>query len=83
MEIETKRTDKDELVRGLKKMAIALIMMFAGPTLFYIATTNKEKPLYIPLLIISIIICLGAGYIAFKGLQTIGNSMFGDKTNSN
>ena len=83
METETKRTDKDELVRGLKKMVISLVMMFAGPTLFYIATTNKEKPLYIPILIISFLICAAAIFFAFKGLQTIMNSMFGDKSNSN
>ena len=71
-----KKTNKDILVKGLKKMAISLIMMFAGPTLFYIATTNKEKPLYIPLLIISFLICAGAIFFAFKGLQTIMNSMF-------
>jgi len=81
--METKRTDKAVLIIGLKKMALSLVMMFAGPTLFYIATTNKEKPLYIPILVISILVCLGAGIVAFKGLQTIMKSMFGDKSNSN
>ncbi|MFT5217512.1 MAG: hypothetical protein ACI83H_002651 [Glaciecola sp.] len=77
--METKRTDKDVLAKGLKKMAISLVMMFAGPSLFYIATTNKEKPLYIPLLILSLLICGGAIFAAFKGLQTIMESMFGTK----
>lgn len=81
--METKRTNKEILIKGLKKMAISLIMMFAGPTLFYIATTNKEKPLYVPILVISLLICAGAVFFAFKGLQTIMNSMFGKKTNSN
>lgn len=81
--METKRTNKEVLAKGLKKMAISLVMMFAGPTLFYIATTNKEKPLYIPILIVSIIICVGAVFFAFKGLQTIMNSMFGEKSSSN
>lgn len=81
--METKRTNKDLLVKGLKKMAISLVMMFAGPTLFYIVTTNKEKPLYIPLLIISLLICGGALFFAFKGLQTIMNSMFEKKSSSN
>lgn len=81
--METKRTNKEILVKGLKKMVLSLIMMFAGPTLFYIATTNKEKPLYIPLLIISFLVCAGAVFLAFKGLQTIMDSMFGKKTNSN
>lgn len=82
--METKRTNKEILGKGLKKMAISLVMMFAGPTLFYIATTNKEKPLYIPILIISLVICTGAIFFAFKGLQTIMNSMFdSNKSNSN
>jgi len=80
--METKRTNKEVLSKGLKKMAISLVMMFAGPSLFYIATTNKEKPLYIPLLIISLLICGGAIFFAFKGLQTIMNSMFGSNKSS-
>lgn len=75
-------TDKEQLTRGLKKMVIALLMMFAGPTLFYIATTNKEKPLYIPLLIVSLILCASAVFFAFKGIQTIMKSMFEGKNQS-
>ncbi len=81
--METNRTNKDVLVKGIKKMIISLVMMFAGPTLFYIVTTNKEKPFYIPLLIISLLICTGAIFFAYKGLQTIMNSMFDNKSNSN
>ena len=72
-------TNKETLVKGLKTMAISLIMMFAGPSLLYIVATNKEKPFYLPLLIISILICIAAVLFAFKGLQTIMRSMFGDK----
>lgn len=81
--METKRTNKNVLVKGLKKMGVSLVMMFAGPTLFYIATTNKEKPLYFPILIISFMICAGAVFFAFKGIQTIMNSMFDTKSDSN
>ncbi len=81
--METNRTDKDMLLQGIKKIAISLILMFAGPSLFYITTSNKEKPFYILLLIISLILCGGAIYFAFKGIQTIMNSIFGKKTNSN
>ncbi len=75
--MENNRTDRELLAKGLKKMAGALIMMFAGPTLFYIVTTNKENSFYIPLLIISILICFGAVFLAFKGLQTVMKSIFG------
>jgi len=77
--MKTERTNKDLLAKGLKKMGVSLILMFAGPTLFYIITSNKEKPFYIPLLIISLVLCGGAIYFAFKGIQTIMNSMFGKK----
>jgi len=77
--MKTERTNKDLLAKGLKKMGISLILMFAGPTLFYIITSNKEKPFYIPLLIISLVLCGGAIYFAFKGIQTIMDSMFGKK----
>lgn len=81
--METKRTDKEVLKRGIQKMSIAVLMMFIGPTLFYIATTNKDKPLYIPLLIISIVICIVAVFMAFWGLQKVMKSMFDKTTNSN
>ncbi|MHA7941466.1 DUF6095 family protein [Formosa sp. 3Alg 14/1] len=74
--METKRTNKKILVDGLKKMAISLGLMFLGPSLIHIAFTNTEKPLYIPLLILGIVVCGLAVFFAFKGLKTIMDSMF-------
>jgi len=74
--METKRTNKNILVKGLKKMGLSLICMFLGPTLIYIAFSNQEKALYIPLLILSLLLCVLAVYLAFIGLRTIMDSMF-------
>tara|TARA_B100000809_G_C14999826_1_gene481145 strand:- start:241 stop:477 length:237 start_codon:yes stop_codon:yes gene_type:complete len=74
--MKTKKTDKDLLVKGLKTMGITAILMFLGPTLFYIGLSNPDKPLYIPILIAAGTICILAIYFAFKGLQTIMDSMF-------
>ncbi len=74
--METKRTNKDVLVIGLKKMGMALLFMFLGPTLLYVAFSNQEKALYIPILIVGIAICACAIYFAFKGINTIMDSMF-------
>jgi len=41
-----------------------------------IAFSNKEKPLYIPILIIGCLISAMAVYLIFKGINTIMNSMF-------
>ncbi|WOD43800.1 DUF6095 family protein [Hwangdonia lutea] len=79
--METHKTDKNVLVKGLKKMGIALGCMFLGPILLHIALTNKEKPLYIPILIIGGVICALAIFFAFKGINTVLDSMF-KKNNS-
>ena len=77
--MKTKKTDKDVLLRGVKKMGISLALMFLGPTLIYIAFSNQEKPLYIPLLIGGILACSFAIFFAFKGINTILDSMFKSK----
>ncbi|MFD1161841.1 MULTISPECIES: DUF6095 family protein [Hwangdonia] len=79
--METHKTDKNILVKGLKKMGIALACMFLGPILLHIALSNKEKPLYIPILIMGGIICALAIFFAFKGINTVLDSMF-KKNNS-
>ncbi|OIQ16300.1 DUF6095 family protein [Lacinutrix sp. MedPE-SW] len=74
--METKSTDRDILVKGLKKMGISIAFMFLGPTVLYIAFSNQEKILYIPLIVIGVLFCISAIYFAFKGLNTILDSMF-------
>lgn len=73
------RTDKDILVKGLKQMGICLILMFTGPTLLHLTLDNKEKSLYIPLLIVSIILCISAVVFLFIGINTVLNSIFKKK----
>lgn len=77
--METDRTNKDMLVKGLKTMGISLACMFLSPILFHIALTNKEKPLYIPILIVAILVGALAIYLAFKGLNIVMDSMFKKK----
>ncbi|WP_303318950.1 DUF6095 family protein [Flavivirga abyssicola] len=74
--METEKTNKEILVKGLKIMGTSLGAMFLGPLLIHIAFSNQEKPLYIPILIVAIIVCGLAIYLAFKGLNTILDSMF-------
>ncbi|WP_411768900.1 DUF6095 family protein [Winogradskyella sp. A3E31] len=77
--METKRTDKEVLTKGIRRMAICLLLMFAGPFLLHVAFSNQEKPLYIPILIVAIILCVLAVYFLFKGINTILDSMFRKK----
>ena len=76
MDNNQKRTDKVMLIKGIKIMGLSLLCMFIGPSLFFLVESNNDKPLYLPLIIISILICITAVILVFKGLKTIMNSMF-------
>jgi hypothetical protein len=77
--METHRTNKDMLYKGLNTMGLSLICMFVGPTLLYIAFSDKEKPLYYLILILGLLICSLAIFFGFRGIKTILNSMFKKK----
>ena len=76
---EAKKTDKEILSIGIRVMLVCLFLMFTGPTLLHIAFSNKEKPLYIPLLILGILVSLTAILTLLKGINTITESIFGKK----
>ncbi len=79
-EDDTHVTDKDVLVKGIKTMALCALLMFLGPTLVYVALSNQEKILFIPLLTLAFAICAFGVYLGFKGLKTIMDSMFRKKS---
>lgn len=73
---KTNRTDKEILNKGIQIMLICLLLMFAAPTIIHIAFSNKEKIIFIPLLIVGILLSLGAIHALFRGIMTIIDSMF-------
>jgi len=75
----TNKTDRTVLFKGIKTMLFALLTLFIGPIMLSIAFNNKEKPLYIPILILGCLISAMAIYLLFKGINTIINSMFKKK----
>lgn len=74
--METNKTDRKILIKGVKIMAFALLSLFMGPFLFHTAKLNETKTLYYPLLIVSILVCTLAVFLLFKGIKTITNSLF-------
>ncbi|MFG6687604.1 DUF6095 family protein [Mariniflexile sp. HNIBRBA6329] len=74
--METKKTDKTLLVKGIKTLVFALLSLFIGPILMTMALGDKENSLYIPLLIVACLICAAAVFLIFKGIRTIMDSMF-------
>ncbi len=76
--METKQTDKIVLIDGLKKLGIALVCMFIGPTLTYISAGIDNTLKKYAALILGIVLCLAAVYFAFIGIKTILKSIFQD-----
>ncbi|WP_353778292.1 DUF6095 family protein [Winogradskyella sp. 3972H.M.0a.05] len=74
--METNRTDKEILVKGIKLMALTALLMFLGPTLLYIGLGNEESSLYMVTVIVGGLLCVGAIYCGFKGIKTVMKSMF-------
>ena len=76
MKMETKRTNKPLLVKGLKTMALTLVCLFLGPILLHTGLYNSDKPLHFPLVAAGLGICGAAIYYGFKGIKIIIDSIF-------
>lgn len=77
--MESKHTNKTQLVTGLKKMGLALLCMFIGPTLTYISPGMPNETKKYASLILGIVLCIAAVYFAFMGIKTILKSIFNDE----
>lgn len=71
-----KKTDRPLLVKGLKIMGLTLLTLFIGPFLLHAGLSNPEKPLFIPLVVGGIGVCITAIYLGFKGIKIIMDSIF-------
>ncbi len=75
---EPQGTDRTRLIKGFKFLAGSLVLAFLGPSIVYSAFGNQDRFLFIPVLIIGILICIGAVFCMFKGIQTIIRAIFND-----
>lgn len=71
-------TDKEVLLKGIKYLAGALPLLFLGPVIMYSAFGNQDKFLFWPIFILSIFICIAAGYLIYKGITTMLKGLFND-----
>ncbi len=73
------KTDKKELIKGIKTMAFALLSLFMGPILLSFAFSKPDDKLYLPLLITGCAVSALAVVMLFKGIRTIMGSLFNKK----
>jgi hypothetical protein len=77
--MDSNRTDKVQLYKGIKTMIFAALTLFMGPIILSMALSQPENSLYIPLLIVGVLICAFAVFLIFKGIRIIMDSMFKKK----
>ena len=76
-----KRTDKDLLVKGIKSFVYTALIMFIAPVVLYQAFKNTDKPLFVPVLVIGILLAGFAIYMGFRSVNIVMDAVFGKKKN--
>ncbi len=71
------RTDKDMLLKGVKKLGITVLLMFSAPIILWQAFKNEDHPFYWPVLVVGIVLAILAVYMGFVGIKTITSAFFG------
>ncbi|RNC89809.1 MAG: hypothetical protein ED555_10165 [Allomuricauda sp.] len=76
------KTNKDLLVKGMKSFAYTALVMFIAPVVLYQAFKNTDKPLFIPVLILGLILAGFAIYLGFRSVNIVMDAVFGKKKKS-
>jgi len=71
-----KHTDQKLLVKGLKRMAMALPLLFLSPYLITLSFLNKDNFMLYVFFIPGLLVGIGAVYLCFKGINLILKSIF-------
>jgi hypothetical protein len=72
-------TDKTLLIKGVKRLAYTLALMFSGPIVLYQAFKNQDHPWYLPVLVVGGLLALGAIAMGFYSIKTMVDALFGGR----
>ncbi len=73
------KTDKELLIKGLKSFGYTVLAMFLAPLVLSQAFKNTDKPLFVPVLILGILIAGLAIYLGFRSIKIVMDAVFGKK----
>jgi hypothetical protein len=66
-------TDREVLLKGIKKLALSVLFIFAGPTLIYIGAGSEHPIIF---LMPGIVFAILAVVFIFQGINLILDAMF-------
>jgi hypothetical protein len=70
------KTDKTLLIKGVKRLAYTLALMFTAPVVLYQAFKNQDHPWFIPVLVLGFLLAIAAVGMGFYGIRTLVNALF-------
>ena len=70
------KTDKTLLLKGVKRLAYTVALMFTAPVVLYQAFKNQDHPWYLPVLVLGGILAIAAVVMGFYGIRTLVNALF-------
>jgi len=73
------QTDRTLLIKGVRRLAYTVILMFTAPFVLYEAFKNQGHPFYIPVLVLGIILAIAAVGMGFYGIKTLVDAFFGKR----
>jgi len=76
--MEKEDTDKKRIYKGIKRVFIAMPLMFVGPVIINSSFKNTSHPLYYPVFILGCALCLFSMYLFFIGLKKLVSGIFND-----
>ncbi len=76
------RTNKEQMMKGVKYMAYTILLMFTAPIALYQAFKNQNHPFFIPVLIIGAILAIAAIGMGFYSIKVIMDGIFNKKPKS-
>ena len=71
------RTDRKVLAKGIRFIMFAMPLLFLGPAIIHSALKNKQHPAFYIVFSLACLVCIGAVFLFYRGIQTIMKSLFG------
>lgn len=71
-------TDIKIVFRGIRFLAIAVPLLFIGPTVIHSSFKNQNNDWYYVVLSVGILFCLFGMFLIFKGVNTMVKGIFND-----
>jgi len=73
------KTDRDLLIKGVKRLAYTMALMFLAPIVLYQAFKNQDHPWFLPVVVVGGLLAISAIGMGFYSIKTLLDALFGGR----